>query len=538
MIVACLAGVALICPGVPDLADMPAQSPASHELKVTLPTSAQSAGRSTDRAWLVGARPSAVTDRLALAHAAKRLTNRPRVYRVAAPHTRALTRALRTRDLLLFSEPDVPTSPTAFPSDPLTPQQSWLQQTGATVDTPPPVTSGSPALAIVESGVDVEHPEFAASSSLRTTANPVPPDAHGTSVAAIAGAPANGAGVVGIWPGMNILLSPPRGNWCSDAARAVGAAIVPGVAAINMSYSFRGRGCLAHSLAVARAVGAGIVPVAAAGNDFERGNPLTAPAVDPHVVTVAALRGDLGSAPFSNENPAIDVSAPGAGILTAIPVSADGDGVRDGFSAVTGTSFSAPMVAATVPWISQVRPSLSGGQLADVIRASAADLGVRGWDRRFGHGLLDIGAALRVRRPPNDPFEPNELFGFVSGAIFGRADSPLAGPRRRLGRLRATVDEFEDPLDIYRVVVPGRSGVIIRVVPTFGDADLRLFQKGAPSPYSRRGLVDQSLRVGRRTDSVFAINSARGRRSGFIVVNSAGRKAYNAAYRITARIVR
>lgn len=538
MIAGCLAGVALACAGVPDLADMPAQGPASQELKVALPTLAQAAGRNADRSWLVGARPSTVADRLALTHAAKRLTSRPRVYRVSASHTRALTRALRTRDLLLFSERDVIASTTAFPSDPLTPQQNWLQQTRATLEAPPPVTNDSPALAIIESGFDVGHPEFAGTSGLRTTANPVPPDAHGTSVAAIAGAPANGTGVVGMWPGMNVLLSPPRSDWCGDAARAVESAIVPGVAAINMSYGFRGPGCLAHSLAVARAVGAGIVPIAAAGNDFQRGNPLSAPAVDPHVVTVAALGGDLESAPFSNENPAIDVSAPGTGILTAVPISVDGDGVRDGFSAVSGTSFSAPMVAATVPWISQVRPDLSGGQLADVIRASAADLGVRGWDRRFGHGLLDVGAALRARRPPYDPFEPNELFGFVSGAIFGRADSPLAGPRRRLGRLRATVDEFEDPLDIYRVVLPGRSGVVIRVVPTFGDADLRLFQRGAPSPYSRRGLVDQSLRLGRRTDSVFAVNSARGRRSGFIVVNSAGRNTYNAAYRITARIMR
>ena len=83
----------------------------------------------------------------------------------------------------------------------------------------------------------------------------------------------------------------------------------------------------------------GIIPVAAAGNEFESGNPLEFPASLPHVVTVAATTPDDKSAKFSNANDAVDLSAPGVGILAAVPPALDADGAQDGYQALDGTSF-------------------------------------------------------------------------------------------------------------------------------------------------------------------------------------------------------
>ena len=79
---------------------------------------------------------------------------------------------------------------------------------------------------------------------------------------------------------------------------------------INMSYGSPSR-CAAEWVQIYFAVAKGIIPVAAAGNEFESGNPLEFPASLPHVVTVAATTPHDKSASFSNANDAVDLSAPG-----------------------------------------------------------------------------------------------------------------------------------------------------------------------------------------------------------------------------------
>src|SRR6185503_18406059 len=133
-------------------------------------------------------------------------------------------------------------------------------------------------------------------------------------------------------------------------------------------------------IAIQFAVARGIVPVAAAGNEFDQGNPPEFPASLPHVLTVAAVGPDGKSSYFSNANTAVDLSAPGEQVMTAVPPALDGDGTKDGYELQSGTSFSAPMVAAAVAWVKAVRPTLSGDQLTQAVRLSASDLGNPGWD--------------------------------------------------------------------------------------------------------------------------------------------------------------
>ena len=163
----------------------------------------------------------------------------------------------------------------------------------------------------------------------------------------------NGVGIVGVWPGARALNVPLPSNalTCSASATGVQQAIDAGASVINMSYGSQSL-CRAEYNALQRAVSRGIVPVAAAGNEFASGNPPEFPASLPHVLTVAAVNASLNASSFSNANQAVDLSAPGENIMTAVPPGFDtADGTQDGFMALDGTSFSAPMVAAAVAWV-------------------------------------------------------------------------------------------------------------------------------------------------------------------------------------------
>ena len=61
----------------------------------------------------------------------------------------------------------------------------------------------------------------------------------------------------------------------------------------------------------------------------------------------------------------------------------------------SGTSFSAPLVTGAAALILQRWPHLKGRQLADILFESATDLGAPGIDELYGHGMLNVEAALQ-----------------------------------------------------------------------------------------------------------------------------------------------
>ena len=157
----------------------------------------------------------------------------------------------------------------------------------------PPVTPTSPLIALVDTILDATHPEIAGSNITTLGGRPLA-DFHGTATATVAAAPANGVGMLGIWPGARALNVPlPNGQQilCSDSARAIARAVRAGAAVINMSYGSPTR-CGTEAQQIAKAVKAGAIPVAASGNEFASGNPLEFPASLPHVLTVAAIGPD------------------------------------------------------------------------------------------------------------------------------------------------------------------------------------------------------------------------------------------------------
>lgn len=367
--------------------------------------------------------------------------------------------------------------------DPLSGDEWWLGQIGVTGLTPPgpgvPVT-------IVDSGLDVDHPEFLgrADTEVLNEQEPAPLGGeHGTMVASVIGAPVNGVGLTGVYP--RVVLR----SW--DAAKGDGTRLDSSEIAVGLLAAARaGRGVINLSLgsdvsdlgidlAVAEAVASGSLVVAASGNDGERGSPLGYPAAYPHVTTVAATDRSGAVAPFSSRSRYVDLTAPGDDIVVA-------SALGKNWQPASGTSFASPMVAAAAAWIWTVRPELVAGQVAEVLRRSATDLPPAGRDQASGFGMLNVAAALALPVPPRDPYEPNDNVDQVdpNADDYLSKQPALTTASRHVGRIAGRVDRYEDPRDVFRVWLPARSVVTARL-STSSDGDLALFAATARTVVGR-----------------------------------------------------
>ena len=364
---------------------MLACAPSAHgwELPLQLPGDAMAASvRAQADTWIVGARPgkrsAAIAARFHARHFGLPQTGG---YTVAKSRARAFADALRMQHLLVYAQANVYRKTFSVPDDPLsTAPNDWRAQVASPELTPPPVTPQSPLIALVDAAADTTHPEWTGDPNFATIPGTAVTSPHGTATASVASAPQNGIGILGVWPGartLNVPLKTVPGTdgeiSCDASGDAIAKAVESGASVINMSYGSPSR-CAAEWVQIYFAIAKGIIPVAAAGNEFESGNPLEFPASLPHVVTVAATTRDNKSADFSNANAAVDLSAPGVGILTAVPPALDGDGVQDGYQALNGTSFSAPMVSAAMAWVRAARPDLTWDRVVQTIRLSATDV--------------------------------------------------------------------------------------------------------------------------------------------------------------------
>ena len=488
--------------------------PAAHasEPPMVLPGDARAAAVQADGdTWIVGARPGAGTAGLARRFGARRVGSAG-AHVVARARARAFARALRRRGALVFAEPNVISRlDQTTGGDPLTARTRWRSMVVEQGLVPPAVTPDSPKLALIDSKLDRGHPEWF-NGRVGTVGNRPLEDEHGTATLAVAAAPTNGRGIEGVWPGL-VATNFATDLSCVDIVRWIRRIVEDRYAVLNMSYGSE-RECFAESVELQRAFGTGVLLVAAAGNEFAEGNQLQFPASLPHVLTVAATDLNGLSSYFSNANAAVDLSAPGERIGTAVPRAFDPDRDGNGYALLDGTSFAAPIVAGAGAWIAAERPGLSADQLAQVIRLSARDLDREGWDPHTGFGLLDVGAALRRRAPRNDPHEPNENIFWVNGRIFANRDPVVYDGRPRRTGLRARLDQFEDPADVYRVSLPPRSRTRITVVPSYGDVDLAVFGGGARN--TSEPALARSQRTGRSRESVVIRNGGGSTRRAFV----------------------
>ena len=358
--------------------------------------------------------------------------------------------------------------------DPLQAQEWWLAHIGAD-----PAAAPGPGvpITIVDSGVDPTHPEFAGRPSttfLNDQTVDGPAEFHGTVVASLAAAPANGVGIVGVYPQAALQswdASPLTGLQEFSLADGITAAAAhcPGV--INLSFTGTNPSTVLED-AILVAFHNGCLVVAAVGNNGQQGSPATYPAAYPHVLTVGATDSNDAVAPFSTLSPALDLAAPGAGLVGAVPLSRNPSGYESGLE---GTSFAAALVSASAAWVWTLRPTLGVTQVFDLLRQSARDVGPPGFDTGSGFGIVSIPNALAAAPPAIDPSEPNDDMDQVRpGALFPDGEPLLTTPSKPSTRIAGRIDENEDPRDVYRIWVPAHR-VVRTTVAAGGDAAARIW---------------------------------------------------------------
>nr|WP_312034040.1 type VII secretion-associated serine protease mycosin [Actinoplanes sp. TBRC 11911] len=297
-------------------------------------------------------------------------------------------------------------------------------------------------VAVIDSGVDANHPDL--QGQVLPGLDLVDPKdngdndlvGHGTTVAAIiAGRSDDADGVVGIAPKAKIL--PVRvldeRNRYDDAiivAKGVRWAVDHGARVINLSLGGNGSSStLAAALDYAFAKD--VVVVACTGNQTGTGDDYGVwyPAREPGVIAVAGMEKDgdtLWSGSITGKQTV--VTAPATQLVGARP--------GGGYWKVQGTSFAAPMVAATAALIRSRWPTMSAGDVINRIIKTAKDRGPAGRDPVYGFGEVNPTGALTAQLAPvfENPLDTTPSPGI---ARFGSAPAP--------GQAQSAPDAKVDP---------------------------------------------------------------------------------------------
>jgi subtilisin family serine protease len=246
---------------------------------------------------------------------------------------------------------------------------------------------------------------------------------HGTFVAGIIGAPANGVGMVGV--ARNVKIMPVKVLDCYGSgdsvatARGIVYAARNGAKILNLSLGGLEDAQVVRD-AVAEAMNVyGALVIAATGNFGTEG--VAFPARIPEVLGVgaASASGDRRAA-FSSYGPEVDVVAVGEGVIGPI-----GQSLCNVFLACLGfepyaegdgTSFSTPQVSGLAALLLSLNRGLTPAQITDIIRNSATAL--RPGEKGVGAGRIDMAAAVKAVRDGRPPGSPCVVESVEDGESF------------------------------------------------------------------------------------------------------------------------
>lgn len=251
-------------------------------------------------------------------------------------------------------------------------------------------------VAVIDTGIDLKHPELRnkiqSSYNVSNPINATRPADHGTHVAGIIAAEKNnGIGGYGINPNTSILSIDvsDRDEWLSDynIAQGILYAVQKKAKIINLSLS----GPISTPIiddAIKKASNAGVVIIAAAGNSG--GEYREYPAAYEGVISVGAINKDKKLTPWSTYGSTTDLVAPGDNIYSSVYDYEK----KSTFASYSGTSMATPMVVGTASLILSKNPKLNADQVEYILKKTATDLGAKGFDSKYGFGLINPLAAM------------------------------------------------------------------------------------------------------------------------------------------------
>lgn len=307
------------------------------------------------------------------------------------------------------------------PNDPLFSAQHGPQQVRLPLAWSVATGDADAAVCIVDSGIDLDHPDLAASIVNGTDTvgdgDPDPSDGngHGTHVAGVAAAVGgNGLGMAGAARVplyvAKVLTATGAGTqvdiaegilWCADHT--------PERTVINLSLGYHctsAPSCAntaaqipALLAAIEYANSTGKLVVAAAGNTGSAFcvDCVVYPARHADAVAVGCTTQGQALCTFSSRGPKVEVSAPGQSILSTVPPCSEAGrycSTNALYRALSGTSMSSPLVAGVAALLWSHEPGLTNWQLRQRIGLAVQDLGAQGRDLGFGLGRIDAACAL------------------------------------------------------------------------------------------------------------------------------------------------
>jgi thermitase len=278
--------------------------------------------------------------------------------------------------------------------DKIKPEAVWDQQIDASKVT----------VAVLDTGIDYTHPELEGRvikgyNFVDNSLDVMDRFGHGTHVAGIIGAKGNnGIGVAGLAWNVNLLAVKVLGDNGQGSTAAVMKGIQyaadMGAKVINMSLGSPDTAVdPALAQAIAYATSKGSLVVAAAGNN--RGG-VGSPANDPGALAVSSTSKFLFweyLSWFSNRGDKIEVSAPGGGIWSTVPMNPNKTGAT-GYGKLSGTSMACPMVAAEAALLFAKYPAWTNQMVRTRIVGAVDDKGANGRDAKYGFGRINLAKAL------------------------------------------------------------------------------------------------------------------------------------------------
>lgn len=287
------------------------------------------------------------------------------------------------------------------------------QQAARLIDWPQGIAGTGLKIGMIDGGINLDHRALVGQDiharDFRTDKSLPVPMNHGTAVAAVMVGREQSREFKGLLPNAtlfaaNIFSKDSRGRVSADPMAFLAAIdwmIEMDVSVINVSLT--GQDDPIINRAIRRALNHDVLIVAAAGNNrgiYGRDYP----AAYDGVLAATAVDSDLNIYRYASLGEHIDFAAPGVSVKMA---------ANRGSQILSGTSFAAPFLTAAVAVALNDNSAADADAIRDQFSQDAKDLGRRGIDTVFGHGLidahdLDTGTVV-ARRDRADPAGPRPI---------------------------------------------------------------------------------------------------------------------------------
>lgn len=315
-----------------------------------------------------------------------------------------------------------------------------------------PQASTTLRVAIIDSGVDLTHPDLAIIYNKGFGGNPngdAMRDArggssidHGTHVAGIAAAiRGNSIGIAGV---ANVgIMAMGCAVWGTNSAgvpqylvgsgaTALNDAVGNGAAVVNCSFGQAAPLNAAMQSALDSAQNSGVLVVCAAGNDGTNivNSPSAGWAAHAWPIIVSNIQQTTNDTPnpSSNYGARVDLAAPGTGILSTFTTNYTAPAAGGTYGTMTGTSQASPHVAGGAAMVRSMNPGrIFAPGTRDLLYRMCQDLGAPGLDSIYGYGMLQLSASFLSVLKDGNTFVGTNSVAWTPDGSYDRPYSTIPG---------------------------------------------------------------------------------------------------------------